>query len=167
MDQSRSILPSVIWQAAAILVLAVAVSLLVNQFRKDRLPLVGDWSPKGQLSTLNSLEEPVISLDEARALFLTGGAVFIDARPRESYLSGHIEGALSLPAEEFEGYIDRVMPLLAPDSLIIVYCDGESCTLSKEVAYSLTGKGYSHVRVLVNGWSVWQDAKLPAQAGGE
>jgi 3-mercaptopyruvate sulfurtransferase SseA len=52
-----------------------------------------------------------------------------------------------------------------PDSLIIAYCDGESCTLSKELAFELAARGYSHVRVLVNGWSVWQDANLPVEAG--
>ncbi|MFZ2448518.1 MAG: rhodanese-like domain-containing protein [Syntrophobacteraceae bacterium] len=138
----------------------------MNQFRKDGLPLVGDWSPKAQLSTLNTAEEPVVSLAEARALFLTQGAVFIDARSPEAFAAGRIQGALNLPSDSFEEHFARLQPEIPPDSLIITYCDGEACTLSKDLAFELAGKGYLHVRVLVNGWSVWQDAKLPVEAGG-
>ncbi len=156
---------SALWQGLVILVLAAAVSLGVNQFRKDGLPLVGDWSPKAQMSEVKTVEEPVVSIEEARALFLTGGAIFLDARPADIYREGHIQGALNLPAQDMEEALPRVTAVIPPDALIIVYCDGESCTLSKEVALELTGKGYSHVRVLINGWTVWQDANLPVETG--
>ena len=158
---------TIVWQSGTILVLAMALALTVNHFRRDGLPLVGDWSPKAQLSSLPTLEDAIVSLDEARALFLTHGAVFVDARPRELYLSGHIQGALNLPPADIEGAFPQVMQDVTPDSLIIAYCDGESCTLSKELAFELAARGYSHVRVLVNGWSIWQDANLPVEEGGE
>lgn len=141
------------------------IALGVNQLRGNGLPLVGDWSPKAQLSELKTVEEPVVSLEEARALFLTQGAVFIDARGNEAYFAGHIRGAINLPADNFDQLFQTVMAEVPPDSLIITYCDGESCTLSKELAQNLAGKGYAHVRVLVNGWTVWQDANLPAGTG--
>ena len=119
------------------------------------------------MSSLPTLEEAIVSLEEARALFLTHGAVFIDARPRELYLSGHIQGALNLPAADIEGTFPQVLREVPPESLIIAYCDGESCTLSKELAFELAARGYAHVRVLVNGWSVWQEAKLPVETGEE
>jgi rhodanese-related sulfurtransferase len=158
---------TIVWQSGTIVVLAIALALTVNHFRLDgRLPLIGDWSPKAQLSTLPTLEDAIVTLDEARALFLTHGAVFIDARPRELYLSGHIQGALNLPAADIEGTLSQVMQDVTPDSLIIAYCDGESCSLSKELAFELAARGYSHVRVLVNGWSIWQEANLPVEEGG-
>ena len=46
--------------------------------------------------------------------------------------------------------------------MIITYCDGESCDLSHELALFLKEMGYDNVRILVNGWTVWQHAGLPA-----
>lgn len=149
-------------QMGAILALACAAALAVNHFRSGGLPLVGDWSPKGQMSTLRTAaENPLISLEEARALFLTGGAVFVDARPPEAYETGHIRGAVNLPAEDFDQYFDQTMADIAPDTLLVAYCDGDACDLSRELAFQLSAKGYSHVQVLLNGWTVWLDAKLP------
>jgi rhodanese-related sulfurtransferase len=165
MSDSKRIFPTIAWQSGTILVLAIALALTVNHFRRDGLPLVGDWSPKAQLSSLPTLEEAIVSIEEARALFLTHGAVFIDARPKELFLSGHIRGALNLNPTDIDGAFPEVLQDVPPESLIIAYCDGESCTLSKELAFELTARGYSHVRVLVNGWSVWQDANLPVEAG--
>jgi 3-mercaptopyruvate sulfurtransferase SseA len=48
---------------------------------------------------------------------------------------------------------------------LITYCDGESCDLSHELALFLKEMGFENVRVLVNGWSVWQQAGLPFQTG--
>jgi len=150
-----------LWQSVLIVLIAAALSLSVNHFRQSGLPLVG--SPEAGISGSKTAGEPVVSIEEARALFLTNGAVFIDARPAEVYRSGHIQGALNLPADSLEESLSAVTAQIPPDSLVITYCDGESCSLSKEVAQELSARGYSHVQVLVNGWSVWQDAGLPTE----
>jgi rhodanese-related sulfurtransferase len=150
-----------LWQSVLIILIAVALSLSVNHFRKGGLPLVG--SPDAGVGGSKTAGEPVVSIEEARALFLTNGTVFIDARPAEIYRSGHIRGALNLPAESLEESLSVIMEQVPPDSLIITYCDGESCSLSKEVALELSARGYSNVEVLVNGWSVWQNAGLPTE----
>jgi len=36
-----------------------------------------------------------------------------------------------------------------------------ACDLPRELAFQLSAKGDSHVQVLLNGWTVWLDAKLP------
>ena len=150
-----------LWQSVLILSIAAALSLSVNHFRQGGLPLFG--SPTAGFSGPKTAVEPVISIEEARALFLTNGAVFIDARPAEAYRSGHIRGALNLPSESLEESLSAVTAQIPTDSLIITYCDGESCTLSKEAALELSARGYPNVLVLVNGWSVWQDAGLPTE----
>ena len=150
-----------LWQSALILLIAAAASLSVNHFRQGGLPLVA--SPKAGSSGLKTAGEPVVSIEEARALFLTNGAVFIDARPVQVYRSGHIMGALNLPPGNFEESLSAVTAQVPPDSLIITYCDGESCSLSEEAALELSARGYSNVQVLINGWSVWQDAGLPTE----
>ncbi len=151
----------VLWQSVLIVLIAAALSLSVNHFRQGGLPLVR--SPKAGSIGPETAGEPVVSIEEARNLFLTNGAVFIDARPAEVYRSGHIRGALNLPQESLEESLSVITAQIPPDSLIITYCDGESCSLSKEAAMELSARGYSNVQVLVNGWSVWQDAGLPTE----
>ena len=43
--------------------------------------------------------------------------------------------------------------------------DGDTCDLSKELALLLENPGFSKARVLVNGWSVWQQAGLSVETG--
>ena len=81
-----------ILQSGAIVLLATFVAFGVNRLRPSGLPLVGDWSPKAQLAELHGGEEAAISLEEARALFFTKGATFVDARPEELFRTGHILG---------------------------------------------------------------------------
>lgn len=150
-------------QSGAILILAAIVALTANHFRPDRLALVANWSPEARLSATPSGESLAISLEEAEVLFFSEQAVFIDARPYEYYQSGHVEGARSLPWEDFEALFLQVMADVAPDTPIITYCDGEGCGLSKELSFALLEKGFTNVRVLVDGWSVWQHANLPIE----
>jgi rhodanese-related sulfurtransferase len=152
------------WQMAAILAVAGAIGLLVNRLRPDRLPLVAAWSPTAQL-TLPSGDNLMIPLQEAEDLFLKQTALFLDARPRELYARGHIQGARSLPWEEFDANSAELIAAVSKDTPIITYCEGDACGLSKELAMALLGKGYGRVRVLVDGWTLWQESKLPIEFG--
>nr|WP_281797069.1 rhodanese-like domain-containing protein [Desulforhabdus amnigena] len=49
---------------------------------------------------------------------------------------------------------------------MVTYCDGKSSALSKELAMALLGKGYTNVRMLMNGWTLWQARSLPVEMGG-
>lgn len=154
------------WQPCLIVFLAVVAGLGVNQVRSDRLPLIGDWSQDVRLKTAAG-QSMAITLDEAKGLFSSGRAVFLDARSSADYEQGHIAGALCLPWQEFEDFFDRVIPDVPLDATIVAYCDGELCDLSKHLAEELHNMGYEKVRVLVNGWSVWQEADLPVEQGLE
>ena len=153
-----------LWQGSAIVLLGVGLGLLGNQWRPDALPLIADWSLKAQLATVGQDEALLVSLEEAKALFATRAAVFIDARAQEFHAMEHIAGALNLPWEDFEAHFQQVMADVPLDALIITYCDGESCALSKDLALTLQGKGYPHVRILPNGLSLWKEAGLPLES---
>lgn len=153
---------TVLWQSIAVVFLAFGISILVNSLRSDRLALVADWSPEAQL-TREGGENLVISFEEAEIHFFAGDAVFLDARSPELYQEGHIQNARNLPWEGYEQYYDKVMNGIAPDALIITYCDGEGCSLSKDLALLLFDRGYRNVRVLVNGWSLWTEDALPVE----
>ena len=151
-------------QLSVIVLAAVAVALISNHYRPAPLPLVGNWSQEARL-TSPSGRQMAISLDEAKVMHQSRGAVFMDARPLEEFTKGHIQGAKSLPWHEAEQQVMDVVADLSNDAVIITYCDGDSCNLSKDLALFLDNLGFSKVRILVNGWTVWQNGGLPVEAG--
>lgn len=153
-------------QLSVILLAAVAVALISNYFRSAPLQLVGNWSQEARL-TSSSGRQMAISLDEAKNLHESRGAVFMDARPLEEFTKGHIQSAISLPWHEAEQRVMDVTADMANDAVIITYCDGDSCNLSKDLALLLENLGFSKVRILINGWTVWQNAGLPVEAGNQ
>jgi hypothetical protein len=58
-----------------------------------------------------------ISPDEAKNELDNGEAIFVDVRDQESYMAGHIPGALSIPLNDLEARMDE----LPKDKLIITY----------------------------------------------
>lgn len=147
-------------QACSVGLLAIAIGMVVNQFRADRLPLIGDWSPEGRLA-----KDMVITLDEARRFCESRSAIFVDARSLEDYREGHILCARNLPLKDVDERFDSAMAGINLEETIIVYCDGEECSLSEELAKELFFRGYENVKVLVNGWSRWVEAGLPTEKG--
>jgi 3-mercaptopyruvate sulfurtransferase SseA len=61
---------------------------------------------------------PRLSLEESRAAFENGEALFLDVRKASSYKNGHIPGAKSIPLAELEDRIGE----LDPNQWIITYC---------------------------------------------
>jgi rhodanese-related sulfurtransferase len=153
-----------ICQLSFIVLVAAAVALFSNHLRSDKLPLVGNWSMEARLISPSG-RQMVISLNEAKNLYESNGAVFLDARPLEEYVAGHILGSKSLPWHESEKKVMDIIADMPNDTVIITYCDGNTCSLSKELALFLENFGFSKVRILVNGWTVWKDSGLPIQEG--
>ncbi len=151
-------------QSLIIIVAGALIGLAINQFRPGGLPIPGDWSTAAQLQSPRTGKSMAVSLDEAILLFCNHQAAFLDARSEDGYRDGHIEGAINLPWLEFENRHEAIMAQISPDQPIITYCDGEACGLSKELALALKAKGYTDVRVLSNGWSLWVEARLPVES---
>lgn len=153
-----------LWQIPALIILSGLLALGFNHWRSDGIPLVGDWSVETRFSDTGG-QALVIGLEQAAQLFEQNEALFVDARPENLYFQGHIRGALSLPVEEVNRYFAEIADKLDVSKPIITYCDGETCDLSHELALFLKEMGFEDVRVLVNGWTVWQQAGLPTEAG--
>jgi rhodanese-related sulfurtransferase len=153
-----------IWQCSALIVLASLLAFSINYLRNDRLQLFGNWSPEARLIGPSG-KRLDISLPEAKKLFFKQSVVFIDARPQDDYEKGHIKGALGLPWNEVDRNFMRVTEDISPDTPIITYCDGETCELSHNLANFLLDMGFSNTRILINGWTLWQEAGLPIESG--
>lgn len=151
-----------IWQCGALFTLAVFLGFSINQFRDNRLPLFDDWSMETRLVTPSGARLD-ISLVQAKNLFFRQAAIIFDARPNDDYEKGHIRGARSLPWHEVDQRFMAVTEDISADTPIITYCDGETCQLSHHLANFLLELGFTNVRILVNGWTKWQDAHLPVE----
>ena len=149
-------------QMVLILVLAAVVGGGTNMIRPDGIPFVGDWSIQGRLAADNG-ETLVVPFSQAQALYENNGALFLDARAPEVFDLGHIKGAKNLPWHGVDEYFMDVVQGVASETVLITYCDGESCNLSHDLALFLKEMGFPNAKVLVNGWTVWQDEGLPVE----
>ena len=66
--KQKPIILETIWQGGAILLVAAAIGLMVNQMRPDPLPIVGVWSPEARLRQ-GLGESIVISLEGSLEFF--------------------------------------------------------------------------------------------------
>ena len=152
-----------IWQLVFIVTFAAALGIGLNYVRHTPLALVSDgFNPSRLLDETG--KDISISLGEARAHFENKTALFFDARDKESFEMGHIKEATSIPFQDIDNYFMELAGNIAPETLIITYCDGQACNLSHELALFLIDMGFTNVRVLVNGWTQWQQANLPIES---
>jgi rhodanese-related sulfurtransferase len=153
-----------LWQMPFIIGLAGLFSIGINFWRADGIPLVADWSVEARYADADG-DSLIIAPELAELLFEQDGALFVDARPHHQFVQGHIRGALSLPWQDVDMYFEQVADRLDGPRTIIAYCDGESCDLSHELTLFLKSMGFENVRILVNGWTIWQQAGLPTDTG--
>jgi rhodanese-related sulfurtransferase len=161
----RQRLYQTMWQAPLLIVLAGLVAMGVNHWRRGGITLVADWSPAARIADTAG-DSLIVDLAEASRLYREEAAVFVDARPESQYAAGHIQGALNIPWQDVDRYFVETADRLAGTPTVITYCDRESCDLSHELALFLREMGFENVRVLVNGWTMWQQAGLPINNQG-
>ncbi len=103
--------------------------------------------------------EPLTRAELAR-LLAADDVVVVDVRPREEYLAGHVEGAVSMPLDELA---DRIGELPA-DVEVVAYCRGPYCVLAPEAVSLLRARG-RRARRMGDGFPEWRLAGLPVAAG--
>lgn len=142
---------------------AVIVAVAFNLLRQTGLPLFGFSSAK--IINVQQAKVPEITLLETYELFTKNKAVFVDARDPFSFEEGHIPGAVNIYPDEVNLRIAGFKKMVSSDSVVITYCDGPQCSLSKETAHTLQLHGLPVVKVFVNGWSLWLNAGYPVAKG--
>jgi rhodanese-related sulfurtransferase len=139
------------WRTAAIVAGGTLLGLAWNA-----------WSGRGFVlgrSVFVQAGDELIQAAEAKAR-LDRGALFLDARPRDSWNLSRIPGSLSLPEEDFDRAFAELEPKLRATFNIVVYCSGYGCEASHIVARKLREKGI-HAAILDEGWPAWTDAGYP------
>ena len=103
----------------------------------------------------------MVNLEFSKYHFDAGSAIFIDARDPSDYETGHIKNAINIPYDYYEDYED-VMDGLDDAGIYIIYCSGDECSLSIDLAdYLYTEKLIDKLLIFEGGWPEWREAGYP------
>ena len=142
-------------EAIVLIFAAVGIALIVNAVRPDKImfsPVAVNQATTRQPAGEEGIAE--VSLQEALHLYKKKGTIFADARHPTDFGAGHIKGAVNLYAADQDAWLPGFLSATDPNTVIVTYCDGESCLLSQDLARFLIDLGYKKVTVLENGWSL-------------
>ena len=98
--------------------------------------------------------------DEALQLFRSGNATFVDARHSFDFGLGHVKGAINIPLKDFNPTQLNGIP---NDKTLVVYCDGQECNSSVDLAKLIASHGYRNVKIFFGGWREWTNNKQPTE----
>ena len=124
-----------------LVVIASAVGLIVNAVRTPNVDLFGYQPPKKKIveAAKASKEATISDINLATALELqkTSGALFIDARKKVEFDTGHIRGAINIPSEVFDEAFPPHKPSILKADKIVTYCSDVECDEAYELAEML------------------------------
>lgn len=105
-----------------------------------------------QLSDVTRLKQDIfqhyqnvrtLSKQEVLARMKAGTILVMDIRPRDEYETDHIEGAISVPMEELDDYLEN----LPKDTEIAAYCRGPYCVFTAQAVERMQKKGFKAYRI--------------------
>jgi rhodanese-related sulfurtransferase len=116
-------------------------------------------APRADAPTVPDTKEPLeAQYGTIKKLWDAGVAVFVDARSPEEYAVGHIPGAVSLPFDDVFKDPEKAKHLDTHGRAIVVtYCGGGDCDLSRNLAFSLIDAGQKKVLVFMGGLPGWKE----------
>jgi len=151
-----------IGQIIVITITSTVLGLGINAVRPDGIPLLAK-----ELAVAEEIEyttaEPrllAITLDQALDLYQKG-TIFVDAREPEYYQEGHIKGAWNFPF--FLELVFKLDSLQGKDAPLVIYCSGDECGSSEDLAYELQAEGFSNLLVFKGGWTAWNSSGHPIE----
>lgn len=161
-------------QSIFLVVASAIIGFTVNTLSPNGIPTVGQYR---ELSGGDSIivppaaepgDPPYIALDVAHLDFISGKAIFVDARDEEEFLCGTIPGSISVPFEylpdgDLGPYFEEVLDGVAKDTRIITFCSGEECDLSLHLARNLVDQGYTNVEIFFGGAREWENKGLEVE----
>jgi rhodanese-related sulfurtransferase len=102
----------------------------------------------------------MIPLEKAKELYKSQNALFIDSRHAFEYKMGHIHNATNIPLMEIDTNHIRLKDI-PKEKMLIVYCNGDDCNSSIELALKLMELKFTNVKVFFGGWQEWKESNLP------
>jgi len=159
----------IIKELSVIIGLSVIAGFSINYFSPNGISYIGSWNTASGVITANAKNDAVVrereimDVKDIKKIFDAGKAVFVDARSYNEYKNGHIKGAISFPAAQFDERIEAFL-LDYPSSIsIVTYCSGRECRDSHELAQMLIDSGFSKTRVFTDGYPLWEKGGYPVE----
>ena len=89
------------------------------------------------------------------------GAKFLDVRPQGSISKGKIKNAI----EMYVGHMSpqKIMLFVKKDEPVVVYCNGQQCSLTPEAIILMKKWGYTKLFYYRDGYPAWKYYNLPTQ----
>ncbi len=141
MSNGRVYIKRLIVRSLFLVVVASAIGLIVNAVRTPNVDLFGYKPPKKKIveAAKPGQEATVSEIDLATVLTLqkAQGVVFIDARKKVEFDTGHIRGAINIPSESFEEAFPPHRRSLLKAAKIVTYCSDVECDEAYELAEML------------------------------
>ena len=154
-------------QIIVIFLMAISLGFVRFLFMDDpEFPLIKKERIIQQITTFSipeDMTEPMtINMEFAKYLFDAKSAIFIDARDSADYNSGHIQNSINIPFDYYEDY-EEVIDSLDTAVVYVIYCSGEECSLSMDLAdYLFNELIFEKVLIFEGGWPQWRDAEYPS-----
>lgn len=123
--------------------------------RADRLPLRAE----AEVYELE-LAAPLISIEEAKAIFTAGTHLFVD--DREDPTGGGISGAFHIRPSAFDADLAAVRDFIYPEDKLVLFDDGTMQT-ANAAAVRFLERGYLNVSILKGGLPAWRAAGGPSE----
>jgi rhodanese-related sulfurtransferase len=156
-------------QMIFLLGISVISAFTINFFSPAGIALVGQWDESLGVVTAKTnndtfIDEFVIEdAENAKQIYDSDRAVFVDSRSHENYQDGHIKGAASLPVGQFDEIIEAFEEKYPTDTFIVAYCSGRTCNDSHKLAQLLLDYGYMSVSVFIDGYPGWKAKGYPIE----
>jgi rhodanese-related sulfurtransferase len=104
---------------------------------------------------------------QTKALLDAGRIILVDARDAVYYQTGHIPGAISLPAAGSGAEFQDFAAKFSKDASMVVYCGSAQCPLANAVVARLRDQyGFTNVREMPGGYVEYRQAQANADKGG-
>ncbi|KKI90357.1 ArsR family transcriptional regulator [Bacillus sp. SA1-12] len=121
---------------------------------------------ENQLSDITRIKEDflggmeglyTLTMDQVYEKLNSGDVVLLDLRPAEEYNAGHIEGAVSVPMEKLDLYLQQ----LQRDKEVVAYCRGQFCAFSAIAAQKMKEQGFMAYRMAesIHEWQKYLEQK--------
>jgi rhodanese-related sulfurtransferase len=184
-------------QVVLILVISVILALIVNAINSNGVSIFDDGSrysknveekklkdllPDPYDTSLNSkkktLDQPPnigpdgfvkpqpISIEVAKYLY-DKNALFVDARTKIQFDSGHVKNAVNIPYKVFVQFTKEqkldALKKFNKDATIVCYCIGGECEVSIDLAYEIAKLGFNYVNIYRGGYQEWEQKGYPVE----
>jgi len=120
----------------------------------------GTPAPKPDVPTVPDSREPLeAQYATIKKFWDAGAAQFVDARSPEEYAEAHIPGAVNMPFDDVfkDPGLAKKLDTHGRD-VVITYCGGGDCDLSRNLAFALIETGRRKVLIFMGGMPGWKEA---------